>query len=214
MSNPARIYVVRHGQSTFNTGQTREDLDSKLTELGKKQSENLGMKFKNIDFAAIFSSELVRTKETAEIINQDRNLEVQENKGINERGFYRYAMHVKREEVDLEEEIMNEMLILNEEKKMKYKHTPDMESAEEGAKRLLNFLQEMGRKYRNKNVLVISHTNLMRSVLTFLEYAKYDELPAGSVKNTGYFVLETDGEDFSVVETHDIEKQKDAIRIW
>ncbi|KKQ75325.1 MAG: Alpha-ribazole phosphatase [Candidatus Woesebacteria bacterium GW2011_GWB1_38_5b] len=208
------IYVMRHGQSTFNTGETHNDLNSRLTDLGRRQTYEAAERFKDIDFKAIFTSGLLRTKETAEIINQGRKLKIYENKDINERSFYHYAKQIKREGVDLEEEMLNEIVKLDEKDKMKYKYTPEMESAEESAVRVLNFLQDIGKKYLGETVLVVSHTNLMRSILTFLGYSKYDELPAGSVKNTGYFILETDGENFSVTDTHNIEKQKNAIRVW
>ncbi len=216
MNNPAKIYIVRHAQSGFNVGLDRADMDlnSGLTELGIEQAREIAEKFKSIDFVAIFSSGLNRSKQTAQIIKENRSLDIQEDSSTNERSFYRYAKQIKREVVDLEEEMMNEIIKLDEKDKMKYKHTSEMESAEESAIRLLDFLKNLGRKYVSKNVLVVSHSNLMRSVLTFLGYTKYDELPTGSVKNTGYFVLETDGKEFKVIKTDQIYVQEGKIRVW
>lgn len=214
MSDLTRIYVIRHGQSRFNAGLDYEDLDASLTELGQKQAKVMADRFKNVDFAAIFSSGLARTKETAEIIKNGRNLKVISNSNTNERSIYNYSRAIKKEEADLEEEMLNETKNLTDEEKMSYKHTPQMESVREGALRLLNQFKEIAKTYKGKSVLVVSHGNVMRSLLTYIGYAGYNDLPAGAIKNIGYFVLETDGEDFSVTETHDIEKQKDAIRVW
>ena len=214
MNNPTRIYVVRHAQSRFNAGVDTQDLNASLTNLGIEQAKKIAQEFKDINFVAIFASSLNRSKETADIIKNGRDLPIVTNGTTNERSFYQYSRKIKREEVELEEEMMNEIIKLPEKSKMGYKHSPEMESAEEGAIRLLNLLREISKDFRGKNVLVASHGNLMRSILTFLGYAKYDELPTGSVKNTAYFVLETDGQNFNVVETHNIEKQKGVIRVW
>ena len=214
MNKLTKIYVVRHGQSRFNAGMDFEDLNASLTDAGKEQAKNIAEKFKEIDFAAIFASSLARSKETAEIIKNGRDLEVEANGKTDERSIYKYARAIKREDADIEEEIMNNLRKLSDSEKMNYKLTSQMESASEAAIRFINFIKGVVKRYPSKTLLIVSHGNMMRSLLTQLGFAKYDELPTGTVKNTGYFVLETDGEDFSVVETHDIEKQKDAIRVW
>lgn len=217
MSDLTRIYVVRHGESEGNVGNLaseNSELGSSLTENGRRQAKVMADKFKNIDFAAIFSSELARTKETAEIIKNGRSLSVIPNNNTNERSIYKYSRAIKKEEADVEEEMLNETKNLTDEEKMSYKHTPQMESVLEGALRLLSQFKEIAREYKGKKVLVVSHGNVMRSLLTYIGYAGYNELPVGAIKNIGYFVLETDGENFSVTETYDIEKQKGAIRVW
>ena len=215
MSNkPTTIYVVRHAQSGFNVGMDMKDYDSALTEIGKQQTKQLSDELKVIDFAVIYSSGLKRSKETAEILSNDRNLEVHIDDSTNERSVYIYAEKIGIEYADLEERITNEMKDLSGDQKMKFKYTPEMESAEEGAKRLENLFKKIANTHVGKTVLVISHGNLMRSFLTYIEYCEYDDLPTGAVKNTSYFILKTDGEKFDLKETHGIEKQKGKIRIW
>ncbi|HYM65423.1 MAG TPA: phosphoglycerate mutase family protein, partial [Candidatus Sulfotelmatobacter sp.] len=60
------IYLVRHAQSKANlTGIMGGD--SGLTNDGEKQALALGKKFKNIDFAAVFSSVKKRAIQTAQL---------------------------------------------------------------------------------------------------------------------------------------------------
>src|SRR5258708_26352091 len=71
------IYVIRHGESESNVfAQDNPDkpasqfgeLGSSLTQKGRNQALNVATHLKNVDIAAIYSSDLNRTRETAEII--------------------------------------------------------------------------------------------------------------------------------------------------
>lgn len=66
-----RIYLARHGQDQDNVrGILNGHRDESLTELGEKQAQELAHKIKaaNIKFDKIYSSPLIRTSKTAEII--------------------------------------------------------------------------------------------------------------------------------------------------
>lgn len=212
------IYVVRHGQSFFNVSNDLALFDrdgetgSPLNYEGKSQAQKLAKKLKNINFSAMFSSDLARARETAEIVALERKLTVKTTHLIRERSVYNYLHklnRLKEGEIDkLNEEIRKDLLKLDEKAKMQYKHSSIMENAEEGALRLLTFIREASAVYSGKTILVVCHGNIMRCLLKFLAWAKYDELSSGSILNTGYFVLESDGADFFVKETHGITKKK------
>lgn len=60
------IYLVRHGKTFLNTtDQVQGWVDSPLTEKGEKQADAVGRGMKDIQFAAAFSSDLGRQRETA-----------------------------------------------------------------------------------------------------------------------------------------------------
>ena len=78
-----RIILIRHGQSTGNTerrfqGQSK-DPRFHLTALGKQQAHKLKQRFidENVAPTHIYSSPLKRVKETAEIIANHTNIEIQ-----------------------------------------------------------------------------------------------------------------------------------------
>ncbi|MBI2042896.1 histidine phosphatase family protein [Candidatus Pacearchaeota archaeon] len=66
-----KIILVRHGESEHNA-KTNLSRDSKLTKKGEIQAKHLGMKLKKekIKIDAIYTSNLIRSKRTAEIISK------------------------------------------------------------------------------------------------------------------------------------------------
>jgi probable phosphoglycerate mutase len=71
------IYIARHGQTAWNAvkklmGQT----DIPLNEVGKAQARDLAKKVSKLNIKYIFSSDLLRAKETADIINETVGLYV------------------------------------------------------------------------------------------------------------------------------------------
>lgn len=68
-----QVYFIRHGQTNYNLQHLCNDVPEKnvsLTELGKQQAHTLAERFRHIAIDRIFVSELPRTRQTAEIINQ------------------------------------------------------------------------------------------------------------------------------------------------
>lgn len=60
------LYLVRHGKTFLNTtDQVQGWIDSPLTEKGERQADDVGRGMKDIQFAAAFSSDLGRQRETA-----------------------------------------------------------------------------------------------------------------------------------------------------
>ncbi len=83
------IYLLRHGETNYNQekriqGQTNED--SMLTEDAKKDVAKLASSF-NKRISKIFSSDLLRAKQTADIFNQFANIsEMEFTSDLRERG--------------------------------------------------------------------------------------------------------------------------------
>ena len=74
-----KVVVVRHGQTNYNVvGLYNVDptVDVFLTKVGIGEAKQLAEQFKNEPFDAIFVSELPRTRQTAEYINQFHNLPI------------------------------------------------------------------------------------------------------------------------------------------
>lgn len=82
-----KIYIFRHGQTDFNRDERFTGLlDSKLTELGKKQAGIIARKLKNKKFQVAFQTRLSRSKDTLKpvienhpecviVVNDDRMIE-------------------------------------------------------------------------------------------------------------------------------------------
>ncbi len=223
MKHLTTIYLIRHGQAVSNINYDKPpkfhtqwgEKESPLTPLGKEQARKRSAELKNIHFDAVFSSDLVRAFQTAEIIARDRKLVIQTTRLIRESitwAVFNKMINQGRSAQSIRDDMEKELQKLDEKGKMAYKYTQDMESAEEGVGRILPFLRKIAITHKGKTVLVINHGTNIRSLLTHLGYAPFDELPDGSLENTAYVVLESDGIDFFVKKTVGVNKQKDARR--
>ena len=67
-----KLYFVRHGESEANTRRVISNRQSPfgLTDLGKKQANILASRLKDIPITTIFSSPVLRARETADILSQ------------------------------------------------------------------------------------------------------------------------------------------------
>lgn len=73
-NQPITIYLVRHGQTFFNTtDQVQGFSDSPLTKKGVNQAKEVGKHLSNIKFDTAFSSDLGRQRNTAKEILSENN---------------------------------------------------------------------------------------------------------------------------------------------
>ena len=69
MTSTVRFYIVRHGQTLLNNLDRAQGwADSPLTEAGKQMAADIGQKLKGIDFDAVYTSDMLRAVQTAELI--------------------------------------------------------------------------------------------------------------------------------------------------
>src|SRR5437879_8293186 len=78
LMRPTTFYFVRHGESEGNaarvfTGQT----DSPLTERGRQQAEAVADELAGVKFDRIVSSDLSRTRDTADVIAKRHGMRVE-----------------------------------------------------------------------------------------------------------------------------------------
>lgn len=197
MKNLCRLYIVRHGETEWNViHRMQGQKDSKLTAKGEGQAKNLGNKLRNIKFDAVFSSDLLRAKRTAEIIKLERDLDIATSKVLRERTFGEFEGMSGVEYQRQTEKLFKKYQQLSEDKKLKFKFGIGYESDEEILSRFITILREIGVGFLNKNVLVVTHGGMIRTFLYHLGYAKMSELGPGSFENSGYIVVESDGVDF------------------
>lgn len=202
------FYIVRHGQTNWNTqGRLQGQSNTLLNHIGKQQAREIAETLKNIHFDEIFSSDLDRAVQTTEIIAKERNLAVKTAKALREKNYGSYEgrdrKEVKKELKDLFDEWEK---IENDEEKMDFKIYHDGETDNEAVERFIRHLREIAIAYPGKTILIASHGGIMRYFLIKLGWAKYNELGTHAIKNTGYIKVESDGIDFFIKDLHQIEK--------
>ena len=157
------IYLIRHGQTDWNVerriqGQT----DIPLNINGKKQAEEASVEISNLKIDKIFSSDLSRAKETAEIINKKVGAKITYDKRLREVNYGEYEGIQIDKFTDKEWEIFNE--------------TPEKikgESREQVYERVKSFLNEIN---SNENTLIVTHGGSLRMMLYYANNKeKYDK---------------------------------------
>jgi len=195
MKKNCTIYLVRHGETEWNEKKLIQGhSDIPLNKKGEIQAKQLGEKLKDIHFEAVFSSDLVRAKRTAEIMVLEKKLAVITTKALRERLFGRY----EGKQVTELRRILGELVLFSKERQKKLELN-EIENDEDVMGRFIPFIRETAVAYQGKNILVVSHGGLIRALLDRIGFdiPKYLE---GPMKNTGYLIVESDGIEFVVKE--------------
>ncbi len=80
------LYLIRHGQSTNNRGDSPRLADPPLTELGKEQARQAGQSLKDEGIIRLYCSPMLRTLQTAQIIGDNLDLSPHIFVGLHEWG--------------------------------------------------------------------------------------------------------------------------------
>ncbi len=201
------FYIIRHGQTEWNVEHRLQGhMDSPLTADGILQAGELAKTLKEVHFDAAYSSDSFRANRTAQIVSSDHNLAVKTNQLLRE-GYYGDVegkkVHEYREQL---KELLDKREQLADGERFKFELGHGIETAEKMVSRFIIFLREAALANPNKNVLVVSHGGMIAVLLVHLGFGTFKELAPGAVKNLAYVVLESDGIDFNIKETHNIQK--------
>lgn len=199
--NYCTLYIVRHAQTEWKMlNIIQGQLDSPLTDFGIKQTKKLAQALKQIDFTAIFSSDLLRAKKTAEILKLGRKLHIQTRQALRERTFGEHDEQMSKIYTKKTKKSLTKYMSLSEEEKWKFKFCKGYESNEDLIQRFMKIIRKIAVCYQGKNVLVITHGGNLRTFLGRIGFADYAKLSPGVVKNLGYIKVVCDGVDFSIKE--------------
>ena len=162
------LYVVRHGKTPWNAQKiTMGRKDIELNEIGIEEAYTTSSKLMDYDFDLIICSPLKRTKQTANIINENRNIEIIYDERIIERCLG-----------DLE----GKPYTTNNDElwDIKYNLNSDgIETMEDFKNRVFEFLEETKNNYSDKNVLLVTHGGVSALINCYFN----DSLYEGSISN-------------------------------
>jgi len=167
-----KYFILRHGESLVNIKKITvcwpEKNKSPLTKKGEKQIKEAAKKLKKERIDLIFSSDLLRTKQTAEIVGRELKLEPRLDKRLREINvgiFNGKPIKVVGRFWDKEGKLPPSEYYLR-----RFQVAPPKgENYTDIEKRMYGFIKEIDKRYQGKNILIISHQRL----LTFLEKIVY-----------------------------------------
>lgn len=152
------IYLIRHGRQNSHLC----NVDVELAREGRRQAELLGKRLETYKVDALYSSHLIRARQTAEIINKYLYQEHVIRENISEISFgemegksndyiYEYYKEFKKEQMKLEDDIAY----------------PGGENGRDVYKRAIVTMNEIVNTDK-ENVVVVTHGGVIRALVTGL----------------------------------------------
>ncbi len=159
------LYVMRHGEAKSNVKKIlTRDKEGKfpLTAKGKKQVEEVAEKLKEKKVDLIISSDILRTRETAEIIAKKLGAKLVFDRRIREVN----GGTCDGQKIENCQEVYQEWI---EGKKVNW---PQGESHQDILDRVKSFYSDLIRKYASQNILVITHGDIIVTLEAYLSKQK------------------------------------------
>ena len=169
-----KILITRHGQTNWNVlGKIQGQTDIELNENGKKQAKEISEYIRNENIELIITSPLKRAKETAEIVNKTLNVCIIEDERLMERCFGEYEGLTKEDRLKLKERNPEINDIWNYNKNISFN---TMETMHDFCKRVYEFLEEIIKKYSDKNILLVTHGGTTLPLLCYLKKCSLEKI--------------------------------------
>ncbi|MEO2153787.1 MAG: histidine phosphatase family protein [Aquificae bacterium] len=154
------LFVIRHAESQWNPiGRYQGLLNPDLSERGEKQAKILAKELKNKGIEVIYTSPLLRTKRTAQIIAEELNVPLIEDERVIEIDHGVWSGKLV-EEVKKEFPEMFEMWITRPWKV----DFPEGENLLKVFERVKDFIRFVKEKHKGQTVAVVSHTVPIRAL--------------------------------------------------
>lgn len=145
-----KVYILRHGRTKWiEEGRTQGRKQNRLSKDGVRGVEATAEKLKDKKIDAIYSSPLMRTMQTARIVNEYHNVEIKKCELLTEIDQGVFTGKIWRNLTDEEKELKSQRL-------KEY----GMESLDEVATRVREFKKEILDKSPYTSILVVSHGNI------------------------------------------------------
>ncbi len=156
-----RLHIVRHGQTDWNAiRKVQGQQNSELNDTGRQQAASVRQLLRDIEFKAVFASPLLRTRETAEILCQERSNPIQFVDNLKEMGLGVWETHMW-------EDIPNTW----PDEHAQFKQQPELfslsgaETVKQVSERGKAAVEHIRSQVPSGDVLVVSHGVLIKSII-------------------------------------------------
>lgn len=169
-----KIYLVRHGETTGDVeDRIGGSYDDHLTEKGHQQLAETAKKLIGKDIEIIFSSPLIRAKESSTIIAKEISVPVEIIDGLRERHYGVITGLTKQEAKQKYPEAIERHNDLN------YVH-PEGESYGDFYNRVINAFKPVAEK-NHKTIAILGHGGSLKCILKELSQSLPDKIDDGGI---------------------------------
>ncbi|HKJ46128.1 MAG TPA: histidine phosphatase family protein [Balneolales bacterium] len=162
LTDKTRIFIARHGETDYNKNHIIQGcgVDAELNELGNLQAISLANYFEDKELDAVYSSNLLRAKQTATPVSHQKNLPLQSYAELNEMNFGVY-------EGQMYHSVQDKFITLHEEwgRGLLHNKCEEGESPIEVFERANHRCQEIIDSHKNETILIVMHGRLIRVLL-------------------------------------------------
>lgn len=161
MKDKTTLILIRHGECDGNVkGMFRGQMDFPLNERGLKQAEEAGEAAKKLGIEAIYSSPLLRARQTAQAVAEACGLPVMDCPGVNNVCLGAWQGRIKEEIAKEEPELWKTWLNAPEDLAF-----PGMEPLTEVMARSRATLDDIAESHRGGTVAVVSHRTTLKPLV-------------------------------------------------
>lgn len=195
------FFLMRHGESKANKLELI-GTDTGLTQKGIKQVQETADKLGSERIEVVYSSPLIRAKQTAVICKNKLSTHLFVDKRLQERNYGSMdGTYYKEYEKKFHTEFANfNGLSLGDQ--LKYRYYLGYETASEMVYRFSTSLATIGAKHTGKNILIISHSSIMTWFLVSKGIFPHQKLGFKAIENAGYVKLCFDGNIYVIKDTY------------
>ena len=160
------LYIVRHGETVWNTLDKMQGVkDSPLTEKGKHHAQRMWRKLKDLDadFSALYTIDLGRAFDTANLINSSLNLDLKTDERLRERNMGVFEGH----SWDFVRENYKDdfRLLVSDDDSYRI---PEGESRGDYRDKVISFMEFIAEKHEGENVLAVTHRGFINFFLRII----------------------------------------------
>ena len=179
------IILIRHGETEWNSQKRMQGhSNSDLSEVGRGQIQALGELMKNVSFDHIYSSDSLRTSQTAEAITQYSGHTMQFDQRIREKNLGVFEGLTSTEAKERHPEIYRLF------KTAGANYVIDEgESTQQLLERALEFIEEIRLRHPQERVVMVTHGGVVRVLMKHALGLSIDAPTRFIIKNTGIFGL-------------------------
>lgn len=160
------IYLTRHGQTQWNIEERMQGWqDSPLTEYGIRQATWLRDALKQVNFEAIYTSSVERTRQTAEILRHQRRCELIAYDNLREINLGEWEGYTK-----------HDIQLKYPDAYHAFWNSPDLycpvnkgESFHDLQRRVLPLVHNLITKHEGQTILIVTHTATLKLIMSHFE---------------------------------------------